>query len=96
MHSSHHDTSPAQQQSSEKSLPFSPVEVLPSPQISVQISPLFTLSAKKECVILLAIRFLALPMVISLTILGLASIYMGSCVDAQAGEGNRIRVGCWE
>ncbi|MGD1866121.1 MAG: hypothetical protein ACFB0D_16355 [Phormidesmis sp.] len=37
-------------------------------------------------------RILIPSIVISLTILGLAAIYTGSCVDAQAGEGNRIRV----
>ena len=37
-------------------------------------------------------RILILSIIISLTVLGLAAIYTGSCVDAQVGESNRIRV----
>ena len=37
-------------------------------------------------------RILIPSIVFSLTILGLAAIYTGSCVDAQAGEGNRLRI----
>ena len=39
-----------------------------------------------------ATRYLAALIIISLTILGLAAIYTGSCVDAQAGEENRLRI----
>lgn len=37
-------------------------------------------------------RILIPTIALSLTILGLAAIYTGSCVDAQAGEDNRLRI----
>lgn len=37
-------------------------------------------------------RILIPSIVISLTILGLAAICIGGCVDAQAGESHRLRV----
>lgn len=39
-----------------------------------------------------ATRFLIPSIVISLTILGLATIYSGGCMDARAGEGNQIKI----
>ena len=42
---------------------------------------------------MLRITHILIPLlIISLTILGLAIIYNGGCMDAQAGEGNRLRV----
>ena len=50
------------------------------------------LNTEKSFIILQLVRAVVPSAVISLTILGLAAIYTGSCVDAQAGEGNRLRV----
>ena len=37
-------------------------------------------------------RILLPSVVLSLTILGLAVIYSGGCMDARAGEGNSLRI----
>ena len=101
MRSSHHNTPSTQWQSSENSLISTQQRVSRKP-------PLLTKSAdqksshpyqvnRKGTVTFLFAQVLALlPIAISLTILGLAAIHTGSCVEAQAGEGNRIRVGCWK
>lgn len=46
----------------------------------------------RSTVVLQTTRILIPSIIISLTILGLAAIYTGSCVDAQAGKENRVRI----
>lgn len=42
---------------------------------------------------MLKTTYILVPLlIISLTVLGLAIIYNGGCMDAQAGESNRLKV----
>lgn len=77
-------TLPKQTQTSENSRTFGGLSEKEKPQTSQ--------NTDKLSVFLYVGRLLVPPLAICLTILGLATLYTGSCLDAQAGEGNRIKI----
>ena len=96
MHSDHHDTLSLRRQASENSLTSAQQQVFRSSPQSTQLlsqepSHPCPTSRRNPAAFLVA-RVLSISIVISLTILGLAAIYTGSCVEAQAGEGNRLKI----
>lgn len=96
MHFTHHDTALKQQKASENSRTSTghhlAEKALMSTQLLTQDPPRHNLGSKQGSAILLVARIFALPAIISITLLGLAVIYSGGCIDAQAGEGNTFRV----
>ena len=50
------------------------------------------MSFTEHCIMLRTTHILIPSVILSLTILGLAIIYNGGCMDAMAGEDNRLRI----
>lgn len=84
MHSNSYDTPPAQRQASENSLN--------SLQVPTQRSSRFCSHIEQAAAVLKAICTSTPSILLSLTILGLATLYSGGTLDVQAGEGNRLRI----